>query len=138
MFRDTLRALMTERNVTAKDLAGMIETEDDKARKVKLYRSIENWTSKRASMPGADRAVAIAGAFGVTVEYLVTGKDSEKTYEDMRLLALARRHRKALEALDRLDELTLATVNTQIEAVAGSAPDRDLLVAEGKAAYGET
>jgi len=88
--------------------------------------------------PRVLKALALADALNVTVEYLATGNDSSRHYEDMRLLALARRHRQALENLDRLDELTLATVNTQIEAVAGSSPGRGLGAAEGEAAYGET
>jgi len=38
-------------------------------------RNIENYLRKDASIPMADKAVRIANALGVTVEYLVTGKN---------------------------------------------------------------
>ena len=42
---------------------------------VKL-RSIENYLREDASIPKADKAVQIAQVLGVTVEYLVTGKNT--------------------------------------------------------------
>ena len=39
-------------------------------------KTIENYVKKDSSVPSADRAVLIAQALGVTVEYLVTGKKS--------------------------------------------------------------
>ena len=41
-------------------------------------RNIENYLRENASIPSADKAVQIAQVLGVTVEYLVTGNDSEK------------------------------------------------------------
>jgi len=41
-------------------------------------RNIENYLRKNASVPLVDKAVRIAQALGVTVEYLVTGKDLTK------------------------------------------------------------
>jgi len=38
-------------------------------------RNIENYLRENASIPSADKAVKIAQVLGVTVEYLVTGKD---------------------------------------------------------------
>ena len=39
-------------------------------------RNIENYLRENASIPSADKAVQIAQALGVTVEYLVTGIDT--------------------------------------------------------------
>ena len=39
-------------------------------------RNIENYLRENASIPSADKAVQIAQALGVTVEYLVTGIDA--------------------------------------------------------------
>ena len=39
-------------------------------------RSIENYLRENASIPSADKAVRISHELGVTVEYLVTGKNS--------------------------------------------------------------
>jgi transcriptional regulator with XRE-family HTH domain len=41
-------------------------------------KTIENYVKKNSSTPSADKAVLIAQALGVTVEYLVTGKNQEK------------------------------------------------------------
>jgi len=40
-------------------------------------KTIENYVKKDSSIPSADKAVLIAQALGVTVEYLVTGKDAK-------------------------------------------------------------
>lgn len=41
-------------------------------------KTIENYVKKDSSIPSADRAVLIAQALGVTVEFLVTGQDGNK------------------------------------------------------------
>jgi len=41
-------------------------------------KTIENYLKKDSSIPSADKAVLIAQALGVTVEYLVTGKNEIK------------------------------------------------------------
>ena len=41
-------------------------------------KTIENYVKKDSSIPSADKAVLIAQALGVTVEYLVTGKKNTK------------------------------------------------------------
>ena len=59
---------------------------------VKL-RSIENYLRENASIPKADKAVQIAQALGVTVEYLVTGKnspDAASTFIEPEILNLVR------------------------------------------------
>ena len=46
------------------------------AHKTKIHlRSIEKYLQKNGAIPSADKAVQIAQALGVTVEYLVTGKN---------------------------------------------------------------
>jgi len=44
-------------------------------------KTIENYVKKASSIPSADKAVLIAHALGVTVEYLVTGKNKNDTVE---------------------------------------------------------
>jgi transcriptional regulator with XRE-family HTH domain len=39
---------------------------------------IENYVKKDSSVPAADKAVLIAQALGVTVEYLISGKKPKK------------------------------------------------------------
>lgn len=41
-------------------------------------KTIENYVKKDASIPTADKAVQIAQALGVTVEYLVTGRNARE------------------------------------------------------------
>ncbi len=49
-------------------------------------RALYNYVaSKKPSMPPADVAVKIANALGVTVEYLVTGKDSKPAIKQKNL-----------------------------------------------------
>lgn len=44
-------------------------------------RTIENYLSKRGSIPPADYACRMADALGVSVEWLVMGTDEKKSYE---------------------------------------------------------
>jgi len=111
---------MQERNLTAKDLASLIETDEDRTEGVQVYRVIENWVGKKGSIPNAERAVSLAQALGTTVEYLVTGKDESVSFEDRSLIELARKYRKALSDLEEMDDLQRSTVLIQIEAVADS------------------
>ncbi len=104
MFGLNLKRKMKELGITAKDLALKIETDADREGGVKLFRSVENWTGGRGAVPSAERAVAIARALGVTVEYLVTGKDSTVLSEDSSLISLARKYRQLLEDFEALSE----------------------------------
>ena len=71
------------------DYSGLGQKELAYKANVKL-RSIENYLREDASIPMADKAVQIAQALGVTVEYLVTGKNSSDTYIDPEIRKLAR------------------------------------------------
>ncbi|MCL1930892.1 MAG: helix-turn-helix domain-containing protein [Treponema sp.] len=80
-FRENLREALDYSGLGQKELAYKAN--------VKL-RSIENYLREDASIPMADKAVQIAQALGVTVEYLVTGKNSSDTYIDPEIRKLAR------------------------------------------------
>jgi transcriptional regulator with XRE-family HTH domain len=80
-FRENLREALDYSGLEQKELAHRAN--------VKL-RSIENYLRENASIPMADKAVQIAQALGVTVEYLVTGKNSPDTYIDPEIRKLAR------------------------------------------------
>jgi len=66
-------------------------------------RAIDTYVRTKASMPPADIAVKIAKALGVTVEYLVTGKDSSTSKEvsgvTHTILNLDKRDRKLITSL---------------------------------------
>jgi len=66
-FRDNLREAI--------DFSGLEQKELAHKASVSL-RNIENYLRENASIPAADKAVQIAQVLGVTVEYLVTGKNT--------------------------------------------------------------
>ena len=67
LFKQTLRAEMDFQDIKVKDLAYNTGISP---------RTLEGYLGSRASMPPADIAVKIANALNVTVEYLVTGKNT--------------------------------------------------------------
>jgi transcriptional regulator with XRE-family HTH domain len=68
-FRSNLREVLDFTGTEQKELA---------AKTGISLKTIENYVKKDSSIPSADKAVLIAQALGVTVEYLVTGKESAK------------------------------------------------------------
>ena len=66
-FRENLREAI--------DYSGLEQKEVAHKANISL-RNIENYLRENASIPMADKAVKIAQVLGVTVEYLVTGKNS--------------------------------------------------------------
>jgi len=65
-FKDNLREAIDFCGIEQKELAHKANIS---------LRNIENYLRENASIPSADKAVQIAQVLGVTVEYLVTGKD---------------------------------------------------------------
>jgi transcriptional regulator with XRE-family HTH domain len=68
-FRDNLRETLDYLGMEQKELA---------ARTGLSLKTIENYVKKDSSLPTADKAVMIAQALGVTVEYLINGKKPQK------------------------------------------------------------
>jgi transcriptional regulator with XRE-family HTH domain len=82
-FKENLKSELAYSGMLVKELA---------ARSGVNKYSIDNYLNKRGQLPSVDAAVKIAAALGVSVEYLVTGKDradhvqaSNKTRAVMRL-----------------------------------------------------
>jgi len=69
-FRDNLRETLDYLSIEQKELATKTGLS---------LKTIENYVKKDSSVPSADKAVLIAQALGVTVEYLVTGKNDSKS-----------------------------------------------------------
>jgi transcriptional regulator with XRE-family HTH domain len=69
-FRDNLRETLDFLGMEQKELA---------AKTGLSLKTIENYVKKDSSVPSADKAVLIAQALGVTVEYLISGKKPKKT-----------------------------------------------------------
>jgi len=68
-FRDNLRETL--------DFLGM-EQKELSAKTGLSLKTIENYVKKDSSLPTVDKAVTIAQALGVSVEYLMTGKKNKK------------------------------------------------------------
>jgi transcriptional regulator with XRE-family HTH domain len=68
-FKTNLRSELDYLDLTVKELS---------AKTGIPKRTLDCYLGVRASMPPADIAVKIANALGVTVEYLVTGKEQKK------------------------------------------------------------
>ncbi|GHU50728.1 hypothetical protein FACS1894200_10360 [Spirochaetia bacterium] len=91
-FRDTIRELLDYNDMEQKELAAKADIP---------LRSLENYLRQDASMPVADRAVRIAKALGVTVEYLVNGADS---CHDKASLSISPALRQLGQVLEKLSE----------------------------------
>jgi transcriptional regulator with XRE-family HTH domain len=69
-FRENLRAELDYNNLTVKELSS----------KTGIAKgTLDCYLGVRASMPPADVAVKIASALDVSVEYLVTGKEKDRS-----------------------------------------------------------
>ena len=67
-FRENLKAELAYKDILVKELAVLSGIN---------RRTIDNYLREDGSIPSADVAVRIAGALGVTVEYLITGLERE-------------------------------------------------------------
>ncbi|MDR2541944.1 MAG: helix-turn-helix domain-containing protein [Treponema sp.] len=79
-------------------------------------RALETYLGAQQSIPSADVAVKIAAVLGVSVEYLVTGKEYKQTVDISKYLQF----RDLLDNLAILPEETLETIKVVIEAFADS------------------
>ena len=67
-FKENLKAELAYKDILIKELAVLSGVN---------RRTIDNYLREEASMPSAEAAVRIAGVLGVTVEYLITGRDRQ-------------------------------------------------------------
>ena len=70
VFKQTLRSEMDFQDIKLKELS---------AKTGISARTLEGYLGNRASIPPADVAVKIANVLGVSVEYLVTGKNEKNS-----------------------------------------------------------
>ena len=107
-FKENLKEELEFQDITIKELSQ--KTGISK-------RSIENYLSKRESMPPADYAVKIASVLGLTVEQLVNG--NEPTEHD--ILSIKEKHflaefrnlpKNFQEILETMIHLTSKTIST--------------------------
>jgi len=91
-FKENLKSELTYSGILVKELAALSGVNK---------RTIDNYLNTHNCMPSADAAVRIAGALGVTVEYLLTG--DEKRERKPPPLPDSRAVLKNLEALNKRD-----------------------------------
>ena len=68
-FKENLKAELAYKDILVKELAELSGIN---------RRTIDNYLRENGSVPSADAAVRIAGALGVTVEYLITGEEQKE------------------------------------------------------------
>ena len=92
-FKENLKAELAYKDILIKELAVLSGVN---------RRTIDNYLREEGSIPSADAAVRIAGALGVTVEYLITGQEQE-TRNNPPLVPDSRVIIKNLELLNKRD-----------------------------------
>jgi transcriptional regulator with XRE-family HTH domain len=103
-FKQNLRAELDYHDLTVKELSA--KTGIPKG-------TLDCYLGARASIPPADLAVKIAGVLGVSVEYLITGKDekSEHSYNPITREII----QVALKLKDREKEILLGLAKVLIK-----------------------
>jgi transcriptional regulator with XRE-family HTH domain len=87
----------------ALDFTGMEQKELAAQTGISL-KTIENYLKREFSMPSADKAVCIAQALGVSVEYLVTGGENYREKLPVTLNPELRRLFNSIERLTKRDQ----------------------------------
>ena len=98
-FRDNLRETLDFIDMEQKELA---------AKTGISLKTIENYVKRDSSIPSADKAVLIAQALGVSVEYLISGKKPEK----LDVLALQPKYREVIDIISKLNNYNFKVVIT--------------------------
>jgi transcriptional regulator with XRE-family HTH domain len=93
-FRENLREVLSYNDIEQKELA---------AKAGISLRSLENYVREESSMPAADRAIRIAKALGVTVEYLINGGEPSKAKDSLFINLSLRQLGQSLEKLSEGD-----------------------------------
>ena len=94
-FRDNLRETINFCGLEQKELARIADIS---------LRNIENYLRDNASIPSADKAVRIAQALGVTVEYLVTGTNSQSRSSASNLEGIDNEIQQLIKSLKNLSK----------------------------------
>ena len=96
-FKENLKIELNYKDMTVKELAFASGVNK---------RTIDQYLSAAAKMPSAENAVKIAAVLGVTVEYLVTGKNPalymQNTDTESDHARLYRKHHSLIQKAERL------------------------------------
>ncbi|MCL2192561.1 MAG: helix-turn-helix domain-containing protein [Treponema sp.] len=102
-FRENLKSELTYKGILVKELAASSGIS---------RRTIDNYLREDGSMPLADAAVRIADALGVTVEYLITGRERQEQ-KNHSLVPDPQVILKSLESLNIRDrKIVLSVIST--------------------------
>jgi transcriptional regulator with XRE-family HTH domain len=94
-FRENLKEALDFNDMEQKELAAQTGIS---------LKTIENYLKQDSSMPSADKAVHIAQALEVSVEYLVTGGEDYREKPHVTLNPELRRLLKSIERLTKRDQ----------------------------------
>jgi len=102
-FRENLKAELAYKDILVKELAALSGVN---------RRTIDNYLREDSSVPSVDAAFRIAEALGVTVEYLVTGREQQEQ-RNTPLVPDPRVILKSLESLNLRDrKIVLSVIKT--------------------------
>jgi transcriptional regulator with XRE-family HTH domain len=99
IFMDNLRKTL--------DFIGM-EQKELSAKTGLSLKTIENYVKKDSSLPTVDKAVTIAQALGVSVEYLVSGKKTKKETSPV----IPPQHKEILDTVSKLNKINYEVITT--------------------------
>ena len=115
-FKENLKSELAYSGLLVKELAAISRVNK---------RTIDNYLNIHNSIPSADAAVRIAGALGVTVEYLITGhKQQERNpslpFPDSRVVL------KNLESLNKRDRKIVHNLISSLKEMEDSEKKREV------------
>ena len=116
-FKENLKAELAYKDILVKELSALSGVS---------RRTIDNYLREDNSMPSIDAAIRIVEALGVTVEYLVTGRDMQER-DNSPLLPDPRVILKSIETLNTRDRkivLSLIKSLTEIKDSEKASPSR--------------
>lgn len=109
-FKENLKIELNYKDMTVKELAFASGVNK---------RTIDQYLSAAAKMPSAENAVKIATALGVSVEYLVTGKDpasqTQTSHDELNQTRLYKKYRVLIQKAEKLAPPQLQAIERLIE-----------------------
>jgi len=109
-FRENLKAELAYKDILVKELAVLSGVS---------RRTIDNYLREDSSMPSVDAAIRIAEALGVTVEYLVTGREQQER-NNSPLVPDSRIILKSLESLNTRDRKIVLSLIKSLKEIGDS------------------
>ena len=122
MFKENVRSRMEELGMTAKDVANAMESTGNIFKTKEPHRTVESWIGKKAYIPSALSAYAIAIALKTSIEALVDGEAGEEyirkiVRNDPRAIQVPDRIRPIVENMLLLDDDNLVGIRANVEAL---------------------